>query len=667
MAYKIEPRPLSSFIDDKKIKLPRFQRKATWQDRQNFELAISIFQGYPVGVVIINKEKNASWLLDGRQRRNALKTMRENPVELYKWAVKYLKIKNTHDEIDIKKMFQSKVDAYLQTEDKEDEAYIEELEKEYDQNEEDSFIPSEQTKGLDTLLQIILMVHNKQKNQMYRWIKLFDFRDYFDVIKYVKFINGNKEIDPVSLRKFLLELIEEYLNEYEGEVSKSFFINYYKENYPTNEENFKEFKNDIDRNWDSISKSLEVINRTENVFEEARIGVIELTNASPLDAQNIFSRINSGGTKLKSEELLSAKPFWNITYPTDEIDLIENIEDLYNKLGVSWDKNVVRWDIVAVLVKSIDPTEFLFEQKMNNKILDIETVTLGFKIVSAYYLKGITAKHVNMLETTDKINWSYDLSNLEKELVNVIRFLQNDNYFKILNKWNAPLSKLIGKAPTIEFLIITYLNWLEKNRPHANSGDGKAVLREARILFDKLIYEYCIRRWSGSSDSKVANDLSNWHNRLLPIETEKYINLIKELIHGSINGTKVNQSIITPLIYYFEILHERFPEYQNNKYEIDHIYPKEKFTKNLTVDQNYKDSLTNLIILTSEENNHKKSKDLQNITDKTLVQKISLQAGIDIKEFEKYSDIANINELAVKREQLFINTLKQEREKFIKN
>ncbi|MDT8718070.1 DUF262 domain-containing protein [Clostridium sp. 19966] len=57
------------------MKLPRFQRKQTWKPTDNFKLCISVFKGYPIGVVIINscnKPDRIDWLLDGRQRRHAL-------------------------------------------------------------------------------------------------------------------------------------------------------------------------------------------------------------------------------------------------------------------------------------------------------------------------------------------------------------------------------------------------------------------------------------------------------------------------------------------------------------------------------------------------------------------------------------------------------------------
>ena len=69
MSYTIEPVSIHSFVTNPNIKLPRFQRKATWVKEQNFELAISIYQDYPVGVVIINKEKISSRMDTNKRNR----------------------------------------------------------------------------------------------------------------------------------------------------------------------------------------------------------------------------------------------------------------------------------------------------------------------------------------------------------------------------------------------------------------------------------------------------------------------------------------------------------------------------------------------------------------------------------------------------------------------
>lgn len=107
MGYIIEPMQLTSFLKEN-LRLPRFQRKITWEKRRNFELAISIFKDYPIGVIIINQQQKNTWLLDGRQRRTALTKMRSDPVELYNWAKSYLAFKPNADTDEITEIFWKK-------------------------------------------------------------------------------------------------------------------------------------------------------------------------------------------------------------------------------------------------------------------------------------------------------------------------------------------------------------------------------------------------------------------------------------------------------------------------------------------------------------------------------------------------------------------------------
>jgi hypothetical protein len=87
MPYSIVESKAQAFIDET-LKLPRYQRKQTWGPEDNFKLCISIFKGYPIGVVIINYNNDEGFLLDGRQRKNALTLMKEDPILLYMWAKK---------------------------------------------------------------------------------------------------------------------------------------------------------------------------------------------------------------------------------------------------------------------------------------------------------------------------------------------------------------------------------------------------------------------------------------------------------------------------------------------------------------------------------------------------------------------------------------------------
>jgi hypothetical protein len=122
--YEIRPESIKTFIEDKTIKLPRFQRKQTWDEKKNFALAISIFKGFPIGVVVINKEfenrKIIKWLLDGRQRRNALIEMLTDPENIYMWGKKFIGIRTSDDVLEIEIKFWKKMEEYLGDEDKQD-------------------------------------------------------------------------------------------------------------------------------------------------------------------------------------------------------------------------------------------------------------------------------------------------------------------------------------------------------------------------------------------------------------------------------------------------------------------------------------------------------------------------------------------------------------------
>ena len=96
--YQIKSETLLSYVTDPKIKLPRFQRKQTWKFKDNFALLISVFKKYPIGVSIINKQeedgKTVRFLLDGRQRRNALISAFKNPINIYDWTKSVIKVED---------------------------------------------------------------------------------------------------------------------------------------------------------------------------------------------------------------------------------------------------------------------------------------------------------------------------------------------------------------------------------------------------------------------------------------------------------------------------------------------------------------------------------------------------------------------------------------------
>ena len=145
MAYHINELKVTDFIGDTTIKLPRFQRRQAWDVKKDFGLCVSMFKGYPLGVVIYNhtKEgtKDINYLLDGRQRRSALKNLIENPVRLYQAAIKYLSVKVSASEADLEDAYWKRIGIYLnQSTDASENC-------ETDEDESDSDIDVETQKG----------------------------------------------------------------------------------------------------------------------------------------------------------------------------------------------------------------------------------------------------------------------------------------------------------------------------------------------------------------------------------------------------------------------------------------------------------------------------------------------------------------------------------------
>jgi len=669
--------PLISFLDESKLKLPRFQRKATWDKKQNFELAISIFQDYPIGVVIINQEQKVSWLLDGRQQRNALITMRDNPVELYEWARNYIGFQKTADELQVKNAYWDKVEKYLQTEVKtEDRDTPDECEYEPDiytgeseyTDDDNSFDSARQRQGLQTLLDIILMVHQNKPSGS-KWEQTFDFTKFFTRLKYAPIRNGGK-IQPILLRRFLIDLIKSADIECEGKLTAQYFIDYYMQNFDATDQH--KFEKDVEKKWENISGSIDTIARSEKIFADARIGVIRLTNAAALDAQNIFSRINKGGTQLKAEELLSAKPYWNCEVNVSDPLVINQVKDLYAKLKIPAPDSIVRWDLAATLISRIKDGNLIFdsysEAKQKNEI-SMDEISLGFKLISAIYEGGMSGKSVIALEKNELIRWDTDIEELIDSLNVVCSILAEDGFFKYYQSWRKPITKLLGNAIALEFITIIWLDWEEKGRPrYSVSGDMKALRRDARVLFDRLVFEYCTKTWRGSGDSKMASDIKNWKTRIFPVSESDWANFIKGACAGSYNGQSTTVKLLRPMLYYYYIITKSTPINQANvSFDVDHIIPQELFNGNNMVEQSLRDSLINLALLPTKDNITKKSKRLNEISDSWLKLQIVTYTGIEELYFDKYSDISSIGSLKEDREKLFVTAFDTNRNAALAN
>ena len=401
MAYNIEPKSTREFIN-MDTNFPRFQRKQTWGAKDNFKLCVSVFKNYPMGVIIINKNREGYWLLDGRQRLNALTKLSNNPIEVYGWAKKFVGFKTNTDEIDLRKMYWEKIREYLQenfeenvykpkdqnSENTKDSDSDDEIDQDdvnedvfVDGTDENSFDESDQIQGLNCLLDLILMVHSSSSRS--KWEKIFDYSRFIGNLKYMnKIVDGNKKFSPEELVKTMKDILSEQSKSQKDIVDFDSYINYFtKDRYIVPEDKIDSFKTLVQQNWEETKKCFQVILDLDKNLEESRVGLIIITAGTDLDAQNIFSLVNSGGTKLTAEEILSAKPYWNkpVNNPSEKTK--SAVKELYEKLKIQLPKDTVRWDLCATLIPRLNKDKIVFSKSASDDKLSAVETTLGFKLV----------------------------------------------------------------------------------------------------------------------------------------------------------------------------------------------------------------------------------------------------------------------------------------------
>ncbi len=674
MAYAIEPKSIKDFIA-MGINLPRFQRKQTWKPISNFKLCISVFKNYPIGVVIINKNKEGNWLLDGRQRFNALTQISSNPIEVYKWAMKFINFKNSSQPDEIKALYWDKINEYLQKEFEEDVYYENNIEDEQEVEEVDfehsnyhSFDPREQKEGLNVLLDYILMVHNIRGGKS-SWERNFDFSNKIERLTYYKVIKGVKTFSPNDLVKTMEEILQNEKAKKSGSIiSKETFIDYYVERYFLTDKVRNSFKNLVEQRWTDIEASFKTISSVKKILEDSRVGVIEITAASDLDAQNIFSLVNDGGTQLTAEELLSAKPYWNIKVMNASDRVRDEAKKLYNHLDVEQPEDIVRWDLCATLISRIDRQGIIFDKRNMNSFFASQ-ITLGFKLFSALYINGISSSNVSEIERTNTLNWETEFESLIDDLNNLCDLIADHKYFKCMLNWGQSVMSLTSNTIALEFLTIIYKEWIRIGKKIVDSSETRRLKRNAIILLDKLVFEYSNKQWRGSSDTKLAKDLLNIPDRLTPKSRDEWNSLLENLADGKVIDQIVTQNLVKPILYHGKFLSEEYPSINgtNISYDLDHIFPKALFAGNDNVNVQYKDSLCNLEILSSIANEKKNDKKLEEIFDESIKNEISRSSGIKQSDFSKYSDITNLDDLVKYRLKLIKKQYNDNRDSMLNN
>ncbi|MDC0526384.1 DUF262 domain-containing protein [Euryarchaeota archaeon] len=690
MSYEIRSDSAQAIIKDRSIVLPRFQRKKSWLDVKNYQLCVSLFKNYPLGVMVMKKEvhqgTNSRILLDGRQRKNVLENM-QNPENIYKWAKKTLGIKNADDPETISSKFWQHLDNYigdtkLEREEREEE---EETFDYDDENYSKEYNSENENNDLSSLLEIIKTVH-KPSGWRNGFTRPFEFQEQYSNLPFFweNPDNGKQEIRSDELCRWIRYQLD---GDGSDEISKEKFFEWLERSGQKKESVMENtVKNRLLQKWPGISASITIIKNLDSILSERKAGYVYLTGGTMADAMKIFEIINTQGEPLTPTEILSAKFTWNKKIENPHEFLSRDAENLYvNELGIVQDADLVRWDRAATFINRIEEN-WIFGNLMGDSKTEFEKrVTLGFKLMSGYYLNSISKIKMETLADLDDIPWG--AIDLEKKINTVIEKIRNEEFFQFVNSWDDSygfsIKSIMSEAISINFLLLMVKDWENKDEPvNTNSGAQKKFRKNAIILFDRLIYEYLMGRWKGSSDSRITRNLENMNydsnGLFIPIENEAWKRLIDDVVEkGEINGESYLQDsqgkkVAKILLWYYYSLGNKAGPNKNDPtirgIDIEHIIPQDAFA---TTTGNAKDLMNNIVNLSffpKKLNQSKNSRPLNIISSENepwLVEQIKTYSEISKDKFNDFYKDVHVVKLSDERGEKIKNVLIQKRNQLI--
>lgn len=680
--YEIRPESIKTFITANDIKLPRFQRKQTWDAKKNFELCISVFKNYPIGVSILSVDSNRArpvrWLLDGRQRRNALKMLFDDPENAYFWAQKYVKFKNNAQPNDVIQQCREKIAEFLEAEDDDEEDtptpdvdtdvepdIFPPVDDDEERDEEESTVDLQE--GINILYEIIRLCHNKNRHGT-GFSAPFDIQRFVPTNYNLPYVRTREDGTYYLSSKLLKNFISNYLKfcdderllYQEKESFKKFLVN---QNIPNN----PRLDNHIRIQWSFIVERIDILLRIDYLLSTQTIGLIEVKNLSPADSQKIFNLINTKGSPLKAVEILSARPKWNVPIQSPTGEVRQLVDRLYREQMDIVPEGVVRWDLAATFIKRLG-NNIVFKS-FSNATTDFEKeITTSFKCMSGVFVSGITKIDIDKLVDCN-INWETDIDTLVNDFKNMFRTIEGFSYFSFLKQWNVSIQEITSDGIAYNFAILCYKYYIEHNRPMGSTSEVKKFQKYCFILWDKLIYEYLNLEWKGSSDSKIHNNIVSYTSNETALSQDKWLRLLEEVLTTNmINEKEISYTYLQPLLYHIYCLLGLTAPASAQGFDIDHIIPQTAFSESQLPNKKIlQDNLFNLALLPKKENISKSNKRLVEITDSWLKHQIGEYEFIPDDKYQLFSDVTKYKDLFEYRKPKFEEALKDRRTFILNN
>lgn len=230
-------------------------------------------------------------------------------------------------------------------------------------------------------------------------------------------------------------------------------------------------------------------------------------------------------------------------------------------------------------------------------------LTIGFQIMAGIYERSITKNSIESLSRNQHIRWETDYESLIDEFSQMFKLIRTSDYFQYLKSWKTSIHELTSLGCALNFILVTYTVWKKIGKPIGNDSNAKKFIKNCFILWDKLIYEYVNRQWSGSMDSKISKYLERVYNDdssvFEPIDKERWSQLLKDIFETSkIGDSEIKFDLMKPLLYHFYCLKNISGPDSHYSIEIDHIIPQIKFDLSQLSQKNIlKDNLFNLGLL----------------------------------------------------------------------
>jgi len=666
---------ISKFVEAQDLLLPRFQRKSTWNAKKDFLLALSFFRGLPLGAIVIKEGAPGGnrYLLDGRQRWEALKGI-QDPETVYGWAKSALGIRRGWTEQQLVAAYRKAVEDYFgadpsdTSEDPDQpapavsEVVEEDEESDVDQGPANAASANEGTEavdagakhqGIEELLEILLLVHPITAKGS-KLAGAFSFQDLVAGVPFVQkdpatgktVVSSPKLREWISFRRKIASPSATL-----GVPDEEEFFTWVTSGTPLDGTASSALKNRITTNWGLIRSAIDLNRRIEQRLEQSVIAALVLTGTTASEDAKIFEIINTGGTKLTAAEVLSASPQWNTKVVDPNDTLLIDAKDLYVAMGIQDEDDAVRWDVPATLLSRLlvpDVLGSLLGKTPRNDTRRFERrITLGFQLMAGWYQGKIAKDFVETLPK-DKPEIPWGTTEFERLINDALKHACNQEQFQYWHAWGLSVIDLMSDAVALNYSLLMAIDWDRKDRPTVDGAQMKAFRRNARTLLDRVIYEYCVGQWRGSSDSRIAGNIAALRaspdSAFEPVSQDDWARLVNEVVEdGTISGADYTARLdprIKLLIAYRNVVDRLWPEHgQNAGYEFDHIVPSSEFgaIPVASPKKRMEHHILNLAMLPPTLNRSKSDQPLKRVKSKADKERIAYFEGIPLDRFAEFS------------------------------